>query len=253
MKYYWNIPEATRFAYARALFDQITNQNREFIAGLDSPTFDRGSRMDATRNSASMYLQDVTEFINIYQQGTFPLHLADEMVASCRELLRRLSEDYPREVMKPLEHAYNSYFSSWYGPAIKQVPQAMFPKVLFKAMNALLMAIDDFNVYVDAHPVAAKVVRSVAAPTSARAYRTRAAITLDRAAELSGFSKRTIQNLEREPKNSKYPGRNIPENAFIAWALGYQTEKVKKHWANMINHPIPISDLPPILQERLAL
>lgn len=92
-----------------------------------------------------------------------------------------------------------------------------------------------------------------ASQSPARHYRARAAITLDRAHELTGLSKRTIQNLEKDPKGSRYPGRNLPEAAFIAWAVGYSAEKVRKHWANMMNHPIPVSALPPYLQEKLSL
>lgn len=90
-------------------------------------------------------------------------------------------------------------------------------------------------------------------PPARSSYKTRPGISLKRAGEISGFSQRTIQNLEKVPKNSGYPGRNISETAFLAWALGYQTEKVRKHWANMMNHPIPLSSLPQYLQEKLAL
>lgn len=85
-----------------------------------------------------------------------------------------------------------------------------------------------------------------------RAYKTRAAISFKRAAELSGLSERTIKNLEKDPKNSAYPGRNVSEHAFLAWSVGYQTEKAKRHWANMTNHPIPISSLPNFLQAKLG-
>lgn len=83
-------------------------------------------------------------------------------------------------------------------------------------------------------------------------YRARAAISFKRASLLSGFSERTIKNLEKDPKNSAYPGRNVSEYAFLAWSVGYQAEKVKRHWANMINHPIPISSLPNFLQAKLG-
>lgn len=89
-------------------------------------------------------------------------------------------------------------------------------------------------------------------PTSKRHYRTRSAITLGRAVELTGLCKRTIQNLVKNPKNTKFPGLNVDEYLLIAWALGYKGEKVKKHWATMKNHPIPISQLPQALQDRLG-
>ena len=252
MTFYWCIPEEIRFAWARIPFDCITAQNRKFIAGLDDPTFDRGTQMDATRNNATMYIQDATEFICIYPQGSFPMQLADEMVETSRELLRCLARDYPPAVLRPLEHAYNRYFGCWYGANIQRVPEELFAKRLFESMNNMLEAIDTFNVYVATNPVP-KTSPSGSPAKASRAYKTRANISFKRAAELSGFTDRTIKNLEKDPKNSGYPGRNVPEHAFLAWALGYQLEKVKKHWANMMNHPIPVSDLPPFLREKLAL
>lgn len=152
MDYYWRIPEAIRFTWGRIPFDQIAAQNREFIAGLDDPTFDRGTRMDATRNNATIYLQDATEFVCIYPQGSFPVHLAKEMVETSLELLKRLSKDYPPAVIKPLEHAYNRYFGCWFGPNIQRVPKELFAKHLFDSLHNMLKAIDDFNVYVAVNP-----------------------------------------------------------------------------------------------------
>lgn len=250
MKFYWSIPEEIRFAWARIPFDMVTAQNREFIEELDNPDFDRSTRMDSTRNGAMSYIQEITEFVCIYPQGSFPMHLADEMVASSYALLKRLAEEYSPFFIKPLEHAYNRYFGYWYGPNIQRVPEELYAKRLFEAMNNMFFIIDEFNIH-----VAVDSIRNTSprlAP-SARAYKTRAAISFKRAAELSGLTDRTIKNLEKDPKNSGYPGRNVPEHAFLAWALGYQTEKVKKHWANMMNHPIPIADLPPYLREKLTL
>lgn len=85
-----------------------------------------------------------------------------------------------------------------------------------------------------------------------RHYRTRGKITYARASELTGFSKRQIQNLTKDPKNTLFPGLNVTENTLLAWALVYKSEKVKKHWANCINHPIPLSSLPDDLVHKLG-
>lgn len=85
-----------------------------------------------------------------------------------------------------------------------------------------------------------------------RHYRTRSSITLDRAATLTGLSKRTIQNLVKDPKNTGFPSLNVKESVLVGWAYLHNRKKSLKHWANMANHPIPISQLPEKMQRELG-
>lgn len=85
-----------------------------------------------------------------------------------------------------------------------------------------------------------------------RHYRVRSSITLNRAVELTGLSKRTIQNLIKDPKNTKFPSLNVEEFVLVGWAYLHDREKTLKHWANMANHPIPISKLPEKMQRDLG-
>lgn len=128
-----------------------------------------------------------------------------------------------------------------------------FRKELFDSERKLFDQLEKFNLAMSSIDLERQQKARAASLSPRQRYKTRANISFKRAAELSGFAPRTLQNLEKDPKNSGYPGRNVPEHAFLAWALGYQSEKVKKHWANMMNHPIPVSELPPFLREKLAL
>lgn len=87
---------------------------------------------------------------------------------------------------------------------------------------------------------------------SCRHYRTRSTITLKRAAMLTGLSQRTIQNLVKAPKNTRFPGLNVEDFVLAGWAATYKQEAFLKHWANMKNHPIPISQLPRDIQRKLG-
>ena len=95
--------------------------------------------------------------------------------------------------------------------------------------------------------------KSAQGPTIKRHYRTRSAITLSRAVDLTGFCKRTIQNLIKDPKNTHFPGLNVEDFVLVGWAYTYKQEKCLKHWANMKNHPIPISQLPRDMQRKLGV
>ena len=85
-----------------------------------------------------------------------------------------------------------------------------------------------------------------------RHYRARSRISLSRAATLTGLSKRTIQNLVKDPKNTKFPSLNVEEFVLVGWAYLHNREKTLKHWANTANHPIPISQLPEKMQRDLG-
>lgn len=248
---YWAIPFAYREAGEREPFDRIDAQNREILAGLNDPSYLRSSKMDPTMNSAETFLHQADEIIAMYRQGEFPRELAKASVESTRALLARLETEYSPTIVKPLIQAFNSHFQLWYDEILKIVPESRFVKELFDSERKLFDKIEAFNVAMTAADLKKRASLSPSAKAS-RAYKTRAAISFKRAAELSGFSPRTLQNLEKDPKNSGYPGRNIPEHAFLAWALGYQTEKVKKHWANLANHPIVLSALPDFLKAKLT-
>lgn len=75
--------------------------------------------------------------------------------------------------------------------------------------------------------------------TGGRHYATRQAISVPRAAKLAGVSESTIKRLDKAPKNTKYPGRNVDEYILEAWGKKYRpNEKIAKREVRAANRPL---------------
>lgn len=69
-------------------------------------------------------------------------------------------------------------------------------------------------------------------------YATRKAITISRAAELAGVSESTIKRLDKDPKNTQYPGRNVEEYILEAWGKKYRpNEQMARREVRAANRP----------------
>ena len=75
-------------------------------------------------------------------------------------------------------------------------------------------------------------------PVAVRSRRpTRKAITVSAAARLTGLSESTIKRLDRDPKNTNYPGRNSTAKILAAWAKMYKGDKLAAREVRAANRP----------------
>ena len=72
----------------------------------------------------------------------------------------------------------------------------------------------------------------------ARRYATRKAISIPRAAEITGLSESTIKRLDKDPKNTNYPGRNSTPQMLAAWARLYSNGKIAAREVRAANRPL---------------
>ena len=70
-----------------------------------------------------------------------------------------------------------------------------------------------------------------------RRYPTRKAIAVPMAAVITGLSESTIKRLDRDPKNSNYPGRNSTAKMLAAWAKIYKGDKLAAREVRAANRP----------------
>ena len=84
----------------------------------------------------------------------------------------------------------------------------------------------------------------VAQPTPAppvavqtRRYPTRKAITVPMAAAITGLSESTIKRLDKDPKNTNYPGRNSTAKMLSAWAKMYKGDRLAAREVRAANRP----------------
>ena len=74
--------------------------------------------------------------------------------------------------------------------------------------------------------------------SSGRHYATRKAISVRKAAKITGLSESTIKRLDKDPKNTKYPGRNVEEWILESWGTGYhKEEKIARREVRNANRP----------------
>ena len=84
------------------------------------------------------------------------------------------------------------------------------------------------------------VAKPMAAPPVAaqsRRYPTRKAIAVPMAAAITGLSESTIKRLDKDPKNTNYPGRNATAKMLAAWAKIYRGDKLAAREVRAANRP----------------
>ena len=70
-----------------------------------------------------------------------------------------------------------------------------------------------------------------------RRYPTRKSITVPMAAAITGLSESTIKRLDKDPKNTNYPGRNSSAKILAAWAKMYRGDRLAAHEVRAANRP----------------
>jgi len=64
-----------------------------------------------------------------------------------------------------------------------------------------------------------------------------AAISASAAAMITGLSESTIKRLDKDPKNTNYPGRNSTAKILAAWAKMYKGDKLAAREVRAANRP----------------
>lgn len=78
---------------------------------------------------------------------------------------------------------------------------------------------------------------SAANPPRSR-YATRKSITVPQAAALTGLSESTIKRLDKDPKNTNYPGRNSTAEMLVAWGRLHKQDALARAEVRAANRPL---------------
>jgi len=74
---------------------------------------------------------------------------------------------------------------------------------------------------------------------SGRHYPPRKTISVPKAAKITGLSESTIKRLDKDPKNTKYPGRNVEEWILESWGnIYHKGEKIARREVRNANRPL---------------
>ena len=76
-----------------------------------------------------------------------------------------------------------------------------------------------------------------AALTPVRHYPARKTVSVPMAAEITGLSESTIKRLDKDPKNTNYPGRNSTAEILAAWARVYRENRLAAREVRSANRP----------------
>ncbi len=71
-----------------------------------------------------------------------------------------------------------------------------------------------------------------------RSYATRKTISVPLAAKITGLSESTIKRLDKDPKNTNYPGRNATAKMLAAWARLRMSDKRSVQEVRAANRPL---------------
>ena len=71
-----------------------------------------------------------------------------------------------------------------------------------------------------------------------RRYSTRKTISIAMAARITGLGTSTIKRLDKDPKNTNYPGRNSSAKILAAWAQLYRGDKIAAREVRTANRPL---------------
>ena len=71
-----------------------------------------------------------------------------------------------------------------------------------------------------------------------RRYATRKTLSVPYAAKITGLSESTIKRLDKDPKNTNYPGRNSTPQMLAAWARLYRNGKIAAREVRAANRPL---------------
>ena len=107
------------------------------------------------------------------------------------------------------------------------------------APRAPRVAVPDF-VYLESKALYLMLKSSPVTALSAkpvRRYATRKAISVADAAAITGLGRTTIKRLDRDPKNTNYPGRNVSRRMLAAWARLYREGKLAAREVRAANRP----------------
>ena len=77
-----------------------------------------------------------------------------------------------------------------------------------------------------------------AAAAQGRRYATRKTLTVAKTAAITGLSRSTIKRLDKNPRNTNYPGRNATAKILAAWAKLYKGERIAVREVRAANRPL---------------
>ncbi len=97
------------------------------------------------------------------------------------------------------------------------------------------------SLYLKAKRLKPAEVRTIPSEQAPRRYSTRKSLTVPLAARLTGLSESTIKRLDRDPRNTNYPGRNSTPEMLAAWARLYREGKFAAQTVLAANRPLLVS------------
>ena len=107
------------------------------------------------------------------------------------------------------------------------VSRTVVPEPLYLESKAL---------YLKARRPRGAITKPAAPP--GRSYATRKTISVPLAAKITGLSESTIKRLDKDPKNTNYPGRNATAKMLAAWARLRMSDKRSAQEVRAANRPL---------------
>ena len=216
-------------------------------------------RLKCETNGAHRYIEDFATALKALARGCAPVkRTMKELRESCRDLILKLKETeklLPDAVSEADRRAFLdgielvateevSFYNLVTGEsgAEPDFPHELYCQRIDNSVSNIKKQFTRLNIAIQ-HIERDLRRKATADPpphsaTPDRRYATRKAISIPRAAEITGLSESTIKRLDKDPKNTNYPGRNSTPQMLAAWARLYRNGKIAAREVRAANRPL---------------
>lgn len=258
--------QKNKVAALRSAACAVTAHNAELAAhfkrgvAIFTETPPISERLKCETNGAHRYIEDFATALKALARGCAPVkRTMKELRESCRDLILKLKETeklLPDSVSEADRRAFLdgvelaeteevSFYNLVTGEsgAEPDCPHELYCQRIDNSVNSLKKKLTRLNIAIQhiERDFRRKAPPADPPPHSAtpdRRYATRKAISIPRAAEITGLSESTIKRLDKDPKNTNYPGRNSTPQMLAAWAQLYSNGKIAAREVRAANRPL---------------
>ena len=215
-------------------------------------------RLRCETNGAHKYIEDFATALKALPRGCPPVkRTMGKMRDSCRELILGLKETerlLPDSVPEADRRAFLDcialvsdeelgFYNLVTGEsgAEPDYHHFLYCKRINNSVNSIKKRFTKLNIAIqhierDLRSAEVRPIPSEQEPP--RRYPTRKSLTVPMAARLTGLSESTIKRLDRDPRNTNYPGRNSTPEMLAAWARLYREGKFAAQTVRAANRPL---------------
>lgn len=189
-------------------------------------------------NDARTSFEELCEYYSAFPHGTVPRWpITGWMFRTSYVLIDTLKKLHPTRHLAEVERHFDNFkeLLSYKGEPL--LPRDKFADSLYGASSDFFSACER-NAIELTQWLESPHEDEAEDDSPRRRYATRKTLTIPQAAAITGLSESTIKRLDKDPKNTNYPGRNSTAKILAAWADIYRQDTIAAQEVRAANRPI---------------